>query len=157
MEEVELCDKGLLEIGVQAFNHCKTLKRIKIPSTVTTIGDNAFSQCNKMEEVVLGEGLESIGQYAFATTRLTQLRIPPLITAFPSSMFSFCRTIFSVEFSESVMQIQAMAFVACHFLRNIALSPDAEIVDAGILQVAHFIYAQTYCNYLIQNKISLMH
>ena len=128
LEEVELCE-GLLEVGKKAFAMCKLLRSIRIPSTVTVISDNAFSSC-RLGSVDLGEceGLVKIGDYAFASTRrLTQLRIPPLITTIPMSMVSCSRTFFSSELPTSVMQLQARAFFACHFLRNIALPLDAGI------------------------------
>ena len=65
LEEVELCE-GLLDIGKRAFFCCVSLKRIKIPSTVTVIHKSAFGWCLGLEEVELSEGLQEIGMCAFS-------------------------------------------------------------------------------------------
>ena len=64
MEEIELCD-GLLEIGERAFQYCRSLGSISIPSTVTMIRRSAFNVCEKLETIQLNEGLLEIGDYAF--------------------------------------------------------------------------------------------
>ena len=42
LEEIEFCE-GIVRIGERLFNNCKSLKRFKVPSTVTAIGEYAFA------------------------------------------------------------------------------------------------------------------
>ena len=62
--EIELCE-GLLEIGLNAFYECVALKRITIPSTVTSIQEWAFYDCIGLEEIELCEGLVELGEGTF--------------------------------------------------------------------------------------------
>ena len=62
--EVELCE-GLEEIGRCAFYACKSLKRIKIPSTVKVIGADVFKNCDQLAEVELCGWIDDISMIAF--------------------------------------------------------------------------------------------
>jgi hypothetical protein len=52
--------------AIDGFRSNIYLKKIVLPSTLTTIEDNAFTDCTALEEIVLPEGLLSIGFEAFA-------------------------------------------------------------------------------------------
>jgi hypothetical protein len=54
----------LEKIRMQAFDHCISLRRIKMPS-VRTIRMWAFRNCTQLIDVDLPEGLETVGQSAF--------------------------------------------------------------------------------------------
>lgn len=53
------------QIGYYAFQNCKDLTTITMPSTVTTIGENAFLDCNALTSITIPEGVTSIGEGAF--------------------------------------------------------------------------------------------
>ena len=57
--------EGLQKIGDSAFDYCKSIKSITLPSTVVDIGDGAFYGCSNLKEVILNEGLQKIGDEAF--------------------------------------------------------------------------------------------
>ena len=128
LEEVELCD-GLLEIGEETFDECKSLKKIDIPSTVT-----------------------KIGEYAFFSGVITTFRMPPLTTTVSKSLLSCCYSVLSVEVPESVRLIKGYVFCRDIYLRNVAISHDTEVQDDA------FIYtAMTSYNCLIRRKELYMH
>jgi hypothetical protein len=51
-------NNGLQRIGGLAFNHCTSLRHIKIPSSVTSIDDWAFFGCINLVQVALYDGLK---------------------------------------------------------------------------------------------------
>ena len=80
LREVVLND-GLQTSGAGAFNGCKSLERITIPSTVTDIGERAFRECTKLREIVLNEGLVKIGVHTFLRCEsLERISIPSTVT-----------------------------------------------------------------------------
>ena len=56
---MELCE-GLEKIGRHAFMECKSLKGIKIPSSIKVIEHLAFKWCTQLVGVELCDGLELI-------------------------------------------------------------------------------------------------
>ena len=55
----------VLSIDDNAFNDCKVLTSIVIPSCVTKIGNNAFSKCENLTSVSIPNTVTTIGEYAF--------------------------------------------------------------------------------------------
>jgi hypothetical protein len=53
-------------IGNYAFQSCKGLTSISIPSGVTSIGIYAFSSCSGLTSCTIGSGVTSIGEHAFS-------------------------------------------------------------------------------------------
>ncbi|MEE1095467.1 MAG: leucine-rich repeat protein, partial [Paludibacteraceae bacterium] len=64
-----------------AFDCCKSLISVTIPSTVQTIGTSAFRGCSSLVSVILTEGLKDIGPMAFeACKSLSYIEIPKSVT-----------------------------------------------------------------------------
>ena len=53
--------KPVTSIGYQAFNNCKGMNGISIPTTVTHIGEEAFLACG-LTSVTISEGVANIGR-----------------------------------------------------------------------------------------------
>ena len=56
---------SVTNIGVSAFDGCKSLKNITIPDGVTNIGTYAFNGCKSLENITIPDGVTNIGAYAF--------------------------------------------------------------------------------------------
>ena len=59
---VEFYD-GVEVIKKQAFQDCRSLRKILIPPSVRAIKDWAFSGCKELTTVILGNELEEIGEH----------------------------------------------------------------------------------------------
>lgn len=56
LEEITLEDlEGISAISNCAFYSCKSIKKVTIPNSVTTIGNNAFDWCAALNEIYLPE------------------------------------------------------------------------------------------------------
>ena len=144
LQEVELCD-GLLEIGECAFHSCKSLRHIKIPSTVTVIRRYAFCNCDKLETIQLNnEGLLEIGDNAFygcnslkaatipssvraiggcsfySTSKLSCINLPDGVESIGESAFSFTK-LSNFQMPQSITTIPRGLVYACRSLFSVEL------------------------------------
>lgn len=58
--------KGVVTIGVGAFQSCVDLKEIKLSESVAVIEDRAFQGCGKLQELTVSSSLVEIGTDALA-------------------------------------------------------------------------------------------
>ena len=63
--EAVMLNEGLKKISRSAFDGCRLLMSIVLPSTMIDIGDCAFLNCPRLEKGVLNEGLQTIENIAF--------------------------------------------------------------------------------------------
>lgn len=74
-------NEGLKKIRESAFQDCRLLERIILPSTLTEIGERAFDNCTNLREVELHEGLPTIGSSSFVNCLLLEtFKFPSLST-----------------------------------------------------------------------------
>ena len=60
---------GTVEIAVNAFSDCKTIKDVVLPKSLKTIGDYAFYGCTNLKQLRAYKNVKSIGKYAFGYMR----------------------------------------------------------------------------------------
>lgn len=70
-----------------AFDGCRTLSSVVLPTTITSIGNAAFYDCINLQEIKLPEGIISIGQFTFASSGLKEITIPSSVSFIGSSAF----------------------------------------------------------------------
>ena len=121
LREVVLND-GLREIGAHAFNGCKELQEINIPSTVIKIDEYAFCSCKSLVEVVLNDGLTEIDSYAFTgCSSLQSITIPSTVTNIGLNAFSNCTNLREVVLSDGLKKIGGGVFNDCSSLESITI------------------------------------
>lgn len=77
-------------VGEHAFDGCKKLKRLNMPSNIAEIKDAAFWECG-LTSVVIPPNVSSIGAYAFThCLNLEYIEIPPSVTTIGDSSFDMC-------------------------------------------------------------------
>jgi hypothetical protein len=99
-EEVDLSTFELIEELDDAtwilLKSNRTMKRVKLPPSLTTIGEGTFEGNSLLTEVTLPSSLRSIGDYAFAgCTALTMndLKLPNSIEVLRQSAFDSCEAL----------------------------------------------------------------
>ena len=98
-------------IGEFAFDECRSLTSITIPSSVTTIGSSAFGNCESLTSITIPEGVTSIGWGAFlGCTGLTSITIPEGVTEIEERAFDKCTSLTSITIPESMITIGEKAF-----------------------------------------------
>lgn len=99
-------------IGSSAFNSCKQLKSITIPSTVTTIGGGAFAECSNLETVIFPDSLKFINHFAFNECyHLKSLQFPDGLEHIGEYAFYSCgRATDSIVLPKNIKFIGEFAF-----------------------------------------------
>jgi len=113
-------------IGSWVFAN-KSLTRVSIPSTVTTIGDYAFAANPLLTEVSIPSGVKNIGQYAFSNTRLTSLTIPPAVGTIGQGAFAG-NNLMNVTIPDGVTSIGPDAFSGNENLTSVLIAGAAPTI-----------------------------
>ena len=112
-------DSILEKIDILAFNECKSLTTISLPSSVKEIMKQSFSFCENLSEVILPEGLQFIGASAFSCTALTSVVIPSTVDTISDAAFLRCDKLVEVDIREGVRRMGEMCFKDCSSLAKI--------------------------------------
>ena len=111
---------SVTRIGGSAFNACKNVTQINIPSTVKNIGSNAFEGCDMLEKVIFEGQTCDIGFAAFRNCMsLEEITLPSKLTAISDSMFYGCSSLDSIEIPSTVKSIGKEAFAVCRSLASV--------------------------------------
>ena len=129
LEGVDFGESSRLErIGASAFEGCRSLSEVHLPSSVEAIAAGAFESCAKLERVTLGRGslLGSIRERTFrGCKRLREIVVPSKVRVIEASAFEECSSLESVIFEggrESQLQkISTKSFLNCGKLFTLQL------------------------------------
>lgn len=98
--------QGATKIRDYVFYGCRSLRRVVIPNSVTTIGLMAFDSCSSLTSVAIGNSVTSIGDSAFyVCSSLTSVSIGNSVTSIENGAFQACSSLTSVTIPNSVTRI----------------------------------------------------
>ncbi len=116
-----ILEEGIEEIGDGAFNACRALKNITIPSSVKIIGNKAFFLCDSLEKITIKNGVKSIGDEAFNCCRkLKEITLPTTVTKLGKSVFDDCTALEKVVINGKIATIPELAFFNCTALKTVS-------------------------------------
>lgn len=105
---------SLQTIADDAFEGCRALAAIVLPSSVTAIGARAFNGCRALKALVLPDGVVSIGEGAFGGCRvLADFILPAAIKQLGAGTFDGCAAITELELSEGFTALGDRALAGC--------------------------------------------
>lgn len=113
------------EIGVGAFQGCKALSSIEIPSNVKVIRREAFSGAN-MSDIVISEGVETIEDEAFIVSDIERIVIPDSVKTIGEYAFERCMSLEKVTLGKGLVSVGGSAFYRCKGLTEIEVSSENE-------------------------------
>ena len=83
--------KVVTQILPRAFVKAKKLKKVHIPSTITSIGDFAFSGCEELTHVNMPDSLTTLGDGVFGNCKeLLSITIPCNVTSIGLRLLDHC-------------------------------------------------------------------
>lgn len=110
----------VVSIGYAAFQGCRKVTEIKIPSTVREIGEFAFENCSKLEIINIPDSVKMIGRCTFFyCSGLKKVIYGSVIV--PEKTFYGCSSLTEVKLLDSVKFIGEEAFESCTSLVSIDL------------------------------------
>ena len=114
-----IVSSALTEIGESAFGSNENLRKVELPSGVTTLY-RTFHDCHSLTSVTIPNSVTSIGYEAFEECdSLTSVTIPNSVTSIGEDAFAYCNSLTSVTIGNSVTSIGRLAFYSCDSLRTV--------------------------------------
>ena len=124
---------NLIEIGQNAFQNCKNLVSISIPSSVSSIGSHAFSGCESLSSITIPSSMTEICDNTFnGCISLKTIDLPSNIAAIEYQAFYDCRNLTSIIIPSSVTSIASRAFYNCNSLESVVLLGRYDPLDLKI-------------------------
>lgn len=109
-------------IPQEAFEDCRNLQEVRLPSSVTTIAMRAFKNCSKIASVEFPIGLTEIGKEAFEGNKaLTAIDLPSALKTIGERAFKNCRGLTHVSLPDACATLDKEAFRECTALAEIDL------------------------------------
>ncbi len=124
IEEV-IIPEGVEKIGSYAFANLTKLRKIQLPSTLTTIDYGAFYGCNMLTNVVGLENVKFINQNAFAGCALSGELSFNSTVAIADYAFYGNPLITSVKLSHNTQSVGAYAFANNIALENLTIGSES--------------------------------
>lgn len=116
-------------IRPKAFQGNQTIEAVTINDGVSTIGDLAFQGCKKLTTVNLPTTLDYIGQQAFSNTDIRSVTVP-YATEMGKEIFYWCTKLNNIEFSPSLTTVPERMFQNCTNLPEDFVIPE-QITEIG--------------------------
>lgn len=100
------------------------LKKIIIPTTVTSIGEYAFFQCRQLTTIDIPESVKTIGDFCFGNCyKLADIKFPDNLTSIPDNCVYGCSGLTTLTFPKNVTSIGDRAAYDCTGLDMIIFEP----------------------------------
>lgn len=126
--------KPVVSIGPKAFFHSRSLKKVTIPSTVTSIGKQAF-EGSSITDIVIPAGVTRIEDGTFIYCyNLKTVTIPSSVLAIGDSAFRKCVQL-QVSIPTSVVNIGDSAFSECWKLSEITFSSNLKTIGRSAFKL----------------------
>lgn len=117
-----ILEKGITEIGKNAFAQFYNLSEIEFPSTLTKIGEAAFLECDKLTSATLPTSLKVLDRAAFANcSALVNVTIPSQLTTMRDYAFQRC-AIKNITIPATLKTFSELAFFECYDFQKIEVA-----------------------------------
>ena len=119
LESVEL-PEGVTTIWGYAFNGCKNLKQVILPSTLRSIGSGAFGGCSSLTSIHVPDGVTDIQGAAFSNCeKLVTVNLPKSLKNYMAGIFWDCKSLKTIDIPNTMEEIPLYMFYGCENLETV--------------------------------------
>lgn len=143
LEVLDLSQTTITEVPANALNYWSAdnqpgntkLRKIILPSTVTTIGERAFQYCQGLISINLGGNVETFGKSIFyGCTSLPSIELPASVRTLGEWMFEGCSSLRIIKLNEGINTIQQNAFAECRALESINIPTSVKTLGSWMFR-----------------------
>ncbi len=123
----------VVELSINQFSMCPSLKEITIPEGVEVLPEECFKYCSSLTSVTLPSSLRAMEKSAFrGCGALERLSIPDSVKSLGNGCFSGCGVLKDVNIPQAVTTIGSSAFYDCKALESITLPPGLTAIQGSL-------------------------
>ena len=119
------------EIDYYAFENCKNLSSVSIPSTITQMGHNCFSNCTNLKTISIPDSVTQMDNNIFkGCTSLQNVKLPNKIKKLDYSIFAGCSSLKSISLPSSIVELGSSEFENCTNLTSITIPSKVTVLSS---------------------------
>ena len=109
--------------------------------TTTSIGQNVFANNRTIKRVTIPDTVTSIGSYAFQNSTIQEIVIPDSVQTLEYGVFAECNSLISIKFSNNIRYIQSNTCQNCYNLQSVILPENLERLGTNSFAWCHSLYS----------------
>ena len=119
-------------IGESAFENCKSLNTISLPSNVSMIDKAAFKGCESLTEFTVPSRVDKIDESTFeGCISLNKIVIGDRCLGVSTKAFWQCENLKEINWNNKLTYIGENAFTLCKSIKSICLPKSLKVIDKG--------------------------
>lgn len=151
-------EKGVTTIGRSAFEDCKNLATVQLPTTLRIIESDAFNGCTSLSKINLPKGLQELGSstfeecisltsiqipttlvnlgdrgwglHTFSKSGLKSISIPASVKKMAGYCFEECPNLTTVTINGSNLEVSYQAFYNCKKLTSVKMGSGVTAIES---------------------------
>ncbi len=128
IETLDFAPNAKIEsIGPYAFNHCKQLASVKLPTSVKKLETGAFSHCYALKSIDLPNSITTLEDFVFAGSALESITLPESIKTMGAGTFKNCLDLKSAALPKYLEALATCTFEVCEGLTDVTLPETMKI------------------------------
>lgn len=132
-EEIIVPD-SVKEIGIQAFQKCKRLKKITLSKNLKILGDAALAQCSNLESVEIPESLTYLPSTCFANcTQLKSIKLHDKIDYIDHYALYKCKNLENFNIPSKLRYLGVKALAQCNKIKSITIPASLTDIECAAL------------------------
>lgn len=128
----EIDGKRIIGMGGSIFAECEEVRKIIISEGIQYLGRETFYKCRSLREIKLPSTLYQLGSGVFSYTAISDIELPDSLTSLPDGAFRFCENLRQISIPGSVSLIADYAFFGCKSLRRVTITDGVEYIGNNV-------------------------
>ena len=132
IEEANLSNVTDFSNAYYAFYACKSLKKVILPETITSLANSMFCNCILLTDINLPNSLETINDGLFENCAFKEIIIPSSVKHIGNSAFAFNTSLKSVVLHDGIESLGNNCFEYCDSLSSVTLPSQLKVLPNSV-------------------------